>query len=94
MKIETWEGNVKFIMAPMFDFKQVLGMDFLCRVKSCATTIPVLDGYPWGGDAMYGHKVTKGKTKSSMLSMMQLEKALKKNEVTYLEPLKLEEMRN
>ncbi|RVW59568.1 hypothetical protein CK203_103307 [Vitis vinifera] len=31
----SWEGRVDFTVAPMDDFKMVLGMDFLQKVKPC-----------------------------------------------------------
>ncbi|RVW76955.1 Transposon Ty3-I Gag-Pol polyprotein [Vitis vinifera] len=34
MHISSWEGRVDFIVAPMDDFKMVLGMDFLQKVKA------------------------------------------------------------
>ena len=33
MKIGPWEGEVDFMVAPMDDFKIVIGMDFLRQVK-------------------------------------------------------------
>ena len=33
MRINSWERKVDFIMTPMDDFKMVLGMDFLRKVK-------------------------------------------------------------
>ncbi|RVW74336.1 hypothetical protein CK203_053297 [Vitis vinifera] len=33
MHIGSWEGRVDFTVAPMDDFKMVLGMDFLQKVK-------------------------------------------------------------
>ena len=40
MHIGSWEGRVDFIVAPMDDFKMVLGMDFLQKVK--AVPLPFL----------------------------------------------------
>ena len=40
MKIGSWEGKIDFTMAPMDDFKIVIGMDFLRQVK--AVPIPFL----------------------------------------------------
>ena len=34
MHISSWEGRVDFTVAPMDDFKMVLGMDFLQKVKA------------------------------------------------------------
>ncbi|RVW74600.1 hypothetical protein CK203_050921 [Vitis vinifera] len=44
MHIGSWEGRVNFTVAPMDDFKMVLGMDFLQKVKPCLT-FPALNGY-------------------------------------------------
>ena len=33
MHIDSWEGRIDFTVAPMDDFKMVLGMDFLQKVK-------------------------------------------------------------
>ena len=33
MHIRSWEGKIDFIVAPMDDFKMVLGIDFLQKVK-------------------------------------------------------------
>ena len=76
MKIGPWEGKVDFTVAPMDDFKVVIGMDFLCQVK--AVPIPFLRSVA----------ITESKAKAPMISAMQLEKGLKKNEVTYLATLK------
>ncbi|RVW39343.1 hypothetical protein CK203_102536 [Vitis vinifera] len=40
MHIGSWEGRVDFTVAPMDDFKMVLGMDFLQKVK--AVPLPFL----------------------------------------------------
>ena len=40
MHIGLWEGRVDFTVAPMNDFKMVLGMDFLQKVK--AVPLPFL----------------------------------------------------
>ncbi|RVW28785.1 hypothetical protein CK203_089259 [Vitis vinifera] len=45
MHIGSWEGRVDVTIALMDDFKMVLGMDFLRKVKSRASTLPTLNGY-------------------------------------------------
>ena len=88
MKIGPWEGKVDFTVAPMDDFKIVIRMDFLRQVK--VVPIPFLRSM-----AILEEKapcmvptITEGKVRTAMLSAMQLEKGLKKNEVTYLAALK------
>ncbi|RVW63236.1 Retrovirus-related Pol polyprotein from transposon 297 [Vitis vinifera] len=90
MHIGSWEGRVDFIVAPMDDFKMVLRMDFLQRVK--AVPLPFLRSM-----AILEEKkpcmvptVTKGTLKTPMLSAMQVMKGLKRKEVTYLTTLKEE----
>ena len=88
MKIGPWEGKVDFTVAPMDDFKIVIGMDFLCQVR--AVPIPFLRSMPIlekEAPCMVP-TITESKAKTPMLSAMQLEKGLKKNEVTYLAALK------
>ena len=88
MRIRQWEGKVDFTMAPMDDFKVVLGMDFLCQVK--VMLLPFLRSMAILEEEApcMVPTITKGKAKTPMLSAMQLEKGLKKNEVTYLAALK------
>ena len=88
MKIGPWEGKIDFTVAPMDDFKIVIGIDFLRQVR--AVPIPFLRSM-----AILEEEApcivptfTKNKVKTPMLSSMQLEKELKKNEVTYLAALK------
>ena len=72
----------------MDDFKIVIEMDFLRQVK--AVPIPFLRSKAiLEEDALCMVPiVTEGKAETPMLSAMQLEKGLKKNEVTYLATLK------
>ncbi|KAL6317532.1 hypothetical protein AAG906_030285 [Vitis piasezkii] len=89
MHINSWEGRVDFTVAPMDDFKMVLGMDFL-EGQGRATTFPTVNGYPRGGEAMHGSYGHEGTLKTPMLSAMQVKKGLKREEVTYLATLKEE----
>ncbi|RVW19712.1 Retrovirus-related Pol polyprotein from transposon 17.6 [Vitis vinifera] len=90
MHIGSWEGRVDFTVAPMDDFKMVLGMDFLQKVKAVPLPFPTLNGYPRGGEAVHVPTVTEGTLKTPMLSAMQVKKGLKMEEVTYLATLKEE----
>ena len=88
MRIKPWEGKVNFAIARMDDFKVVLEMDFLCKVK--VVPLPFLHSM-----AILVEEapcmvpiITEGKPKTPMLLGMQLEKGLKMNEVTYLVTLK------
>ena len=88
MKIGSWEGKIDFTVAPMDDFKIVIEMDFLRQVR--AVPIPFLRSM-----AILEEEapcmvlpITESKAKTPMLSAMQLEKGLKRNEVTYLATLK------
>ena len=77
-------------MAPMDDFKMVLGMDFLQKVK----VVPLLFLHSMAileeEKPCMVPTVTKGTPKTLMLSAMQVKKGLKKKEVTYLATLKEE----
>ena len=88
MKIGPWEGKIDFTVAPMHDFKVVIGMDFLRQVK--AVPIPFLRSMAILEEEApcMVPTITEGKTRTPMLSAIQLEKGLKNNEVTYLVALK------
>ena len=88
MKIGPWEGKIDFIVAPMDDFKIVIGMDFLRQVR--AVPIPFLRSMAILEDeaSCMVPTITENKAKTPMLFAMQLEKGLKKNEVTYSAALK------
>ena len=72
----------------MDDFKIVIETDFLCQVK--AVPVPFLRSMAILEEEApcMVPTVIEGKAKTPMLSAMQLEKGLKKNEVTYLATLK------
>ena len=84
MKIGSWEGKIDFTVAPMDDFKIVIRMDFLRQVK--AVPIPFLRSMAILEEEApcMVPTITEGKTRTPMMSVMQLDKGLKKNEVTYL----------
>ena len=88
MKIGSWEGKVDFTVAPMDDFKIVIGMDFLRQVKD--VFVPFLRSMAILEEESpcMVPTITEGKAKTPMLSAMQFEKGLKRNEVTYLAALK------
>ena len=72
----------------MDDFKIVIGMDFLRQVK--VVLVPFLRSMAILEEEApcMVPTIIEGKTKTPMLSAMQLEKGLKNNEVTYLVALK------
>ncbi|RVX07638.1 hypothetical protein CK203_025243 [Vitis vinifera] len=76
--------------APMDDFKMVLGMDFLQKVK--AVPLPFLRSMAILEEEKpcMVPTVTEGTPKTPMLSAMQVKKGLKREEVTYLATLKEE----
>ena len=87
MKTGSWEGKIDFTVAPMDDFKIVIRMDFLRQVR--AVPIPFLRSM-----AILEEEapcmvpiITESKAKTPMLSAMQLEKGLKRYEVTYFATL-------
>ncbi|RVW38679.1 Transposon Ty3-I Gag-Pol polyprotein [Vitis vinifera] len=90
MHIGSWEGKVDFTVAPMDDFKMVLGMDFLQKVK--AVPLPFLRSMAILEEEKpcMVPTVTEGTPKTPMLSAMQIKKGLKRKEVTYLTTLKEE----
>ncbi|RVW76807.1 Transposon Ty3-I Gag-Pol polyprotein [Vitis vinifera] len=92
MHIGSWEGRVDFTVAPMDDFKMVLGMDFLQKVK--AVPLPFLRSMAILEEEKpcMVPTVTEGTLKTPMLSAMQVKKGLKREEVTYLATLKEERM--
>ena len=88
IKIGSWKGKIDFTVAPMDDFKIVIGMDFLRQVR--AVPIPFLRSMATLEEEApcMVPTITESKAKTPMLSAMQLEKVLKRNEVTYLAALK------
>ena len=88
MHIDSWEGRIDFTVAPMDDFKMVLGMDFLQRVK--AVPLPFLRSMAILEEEKpcMVPTITEGTLKIPMLSAMQVKKGLQRKEVTYLATLK------
>ncbi|KAI3453949.1 hypothetical protein Pfo_010612 [Paulownia fortunei] len=97
LRLGTWKGQVDFSVAPMDDFKVVLGMDFLRKVtaismpsfssvcileKGAPCMIPTID--PIEGRSQ------GTKAESRQLSAMQITKGVKRGEPTYLATLKEE----
>ena len=87
IRISTWEGKVDFTMTPMDDFKVVLGMDFLKKVK--AMPLPLLYSMAILENEMSCVVliVIEGSPKTPLLLSMQVKKGLKKKQVTYLTTL-------
>ena len=79
MKIGSWEVKVNFTVAPMDFLRQVkvMPIPFLRSMAILEEEAPCM--VP---------TITESKAKTPMLFAMQLEKGLKKNEVTYLAALK------
>ena len=91
MHISSWKGIVDFTVVPMDNFKMVLGMDFLQKVKvvplSFLCSMAILEEEKPCMVPM----VTKDSPKTPMLSVMQVNKGLKRKKVgTYLATLKEE----
>ncbi|KAI3454911.1 hypothetical protein Pfo_011574 [Paulownia fortunei] len=95
LRLGTWKGQVDFSVAPMDDFKVVLGMDFLRKVtaipmpsfssvyilkKGAPCMIPTID-------PIEGYSLGT-KAESRYLSAMQITKGVKGGEPTYLTTLK------
>ena len=77
-----------FTVAPMDDFKIVIGMDLLRQVKAVPIPFQRSMAILEEEAPCMVPTITESKTRTPMLSVMQLEKGLKKNEVTYLAALK------
>ncbi|RVW16210.1 Transposon Ty3-I Gag-Pol polyprotein [Vitis vinifera] len=90
MHISSWEGRVDFTVAPMDDFKMVLGMDFLQKVKAVPLPFLRIMAILEEEKPCMVPTVTEGTLKTPMLSAMQVKKGLKRKEVTYLATLKEE----
>ena len=84
MHIGSWEGRVDFTVAPMDDFKMVLRMDFLQKVKT--VPLPFLRSMTILEEEKpcMVPTVIEGTLKTPMLLAMQFKKGLKRKEVTYL----------
>ncbi|KAL6349714.1 hypothetical protein AAG906_041121 [Vitis piasezkii] len=80
MHICSWEGRVDFTVAPMDNFKMVLGMDFLQKVKVVRLPFLRLMAILEEEKPCMVPMVTEGSPKTPMLSTMQVKKGLKKKE--------------
>ncbi|GJS50693.1 putative nucleotidyltransferase, ribonuclease H [Tanacetum coccineum] len=89
-KIGEWEGTIDLSVVPMDDFKVVLGLDFLDKVRAFpmpfTNSLCILDG---GKTCMVS---TERDTKSGAktLSALQFKKGFNKNEPCYLAVTRLE----
>lgn len=86
----TWEGKIDFMVAPVDDFKIVLGMDFLRKVK--VMPLPFLRSMASLEEETpcVVSIVTEGSPEIPLLSAMQVKKGLKNKQVTYMATLKEE----
>ncbi|RVX14915.1 hypothetical protein CK203_008007 [Vitis vinifera] len=80
----TWEGKIDFMVAPVDDFKIILGMDFLRKVK--VMPLPFLRSMVSPEEEMpcVVSIVTEGSSEIPLLSAMQVKKGLKNKQVTYM----------
>ncbi|CAN6455079.1 unnamed protein product [Victoria cruziana] len=86
MKVESWSGKANFSVAPMDDFKMILGMELMCKAKMVPMphlrTIGILDEK---APCMIQAQVARrDKGKALMLSAIQLKKGLKRGDDTFL----------
>uniref|UniRef100_A0A803LNR6 Nucleotide-diphospho-sugar transferase domain-containing protein n=1 Tax=Chenopodium quinoa TaxID=63459 RepID=A0A803LNR6_CHEQI len=91
MQLGDWSGQMDFTVAPMDEFSLVLGMDFLHFSK--AVPMPHLRSILVPGQQpCLLRTCDPGKgPKGPLLSVMQLEKGLKRNEPTFLATLSTKE---
>ncbi|KAK2971376.1 hypothetical protein RJ640_030342 [Escallonia rubra] len=95
MCLGSWRGLVDFSVAPMDDFKVVIGLDFLRQVNALVSpysnAVHIMEkgvscAVPTSGGT------SSAKTLASMqLSAMQIVKGVKKGEATFLAALKMED---
>ncbi|XP_012859014.1 PREDICTED: uncharacterized protein LOC105978142 [Erythranthe guttata] len=94
LHLGTWKGQVDLSVAPMDDFKVVLGMDFFRKVMAipiaCFNSVCILEkGTPCMVSAING--TTKEEiTQPRQLSAMQVAKGVRRGEPTFLATLKEE----
>ena len=90
VKIGEWEDTIDLSVVPMDDFKLVLGMEFLNKVRwfpmPFANSLCILDG----GKTCMVSRERGSKNGSSNLSAMQFKKGYNKNEPCYLAVARLE----
>nr|GEX26006.1 putative reverse transcriptase domain-containing protein [Tanacetum cinerariifolium] len=89
-KIKVWEGTIDLSIVPMDDFKVVLGLEFLDKVRafpmSFANSLCILDG---GNTCMVDTKCD-AKSGAKTLSAMRFKKGFNKSEPCYLAVTRLE----
>ena len=88
MHIGSWEGKTDFIVTPMDDFKMVLGMDFLRKVKVVPLPFPRSMAILEEEKLCMVPTVIEGSPKTPMILAMQVKKGLKRKNVTCLATLK------
>ncbi|CAH9136068.1 unnamed protein product [Cuscuta epithymum] len=95
LRLGTWKGQVDFSVAPMDDFKVVLGMDFLRQVTAIPmpsfSTVYILEK---GSPCMVPTLETPNERPNGgakTLSAMQVAKGVKKGEPTFLAVLKVDD---
>ncbi|KAK2974853.1 hypothetical protein RJ640_027904 [Escallonia rubra] len=95
MCLGTCRGLVDFSVAPMDDFKVVIGLDFLRQVNALVSpynnAVHIMEK---GASCVVPMSVGTSSTKtlsSMQLSAMQIVKGVKKREATYLAALKMED---
>ncbi|XP_012837907.1 PREDICTED: uncharacterized protein LOC105958449 [Erythranthe guttata] len=94
LHLGTWKGQVDFSVAPMDDFKVVLGMDFFRKVMAismpCFNSVCILEkGTPCMVPAING-TTKEGSTQPRQLSAMQVANGVRRGEPTFLAALKEE----
>ncbi|XP_012832304.1 PREDICTED: uncharacterized protein LOC105953208 [Erythranthe guttata] len=94
LHLATWKGQVDFSVAPMDDFKVVLGMDFFRKVMAipmpCFNSLCILEkGTPCMVPAING-TTKEENTQPRQLSAMQVAKGVRRGEPTFLAALKEE----
>ncbi|KAL5823009.1 hypothetical protein ACOSQ4_020909 [Xanthoceras sorbifolium] len=86
----NWNEKIDLTVAPMDDFKVILGMDFLEQVKVVPLPfrryIAILEDTPY-----IIPTIAKSGSKTPYLSALQVKKGLKNGEVTYLAMVKHDE---
>ncbi|GKD32838.1 gag-aspartyl protease domain-containing protein, partial [Tanacetum coccineum] len=89
-KIGEWEGTIDLSVVPIDDFKVVLGLEFLDKVRafhmSFANSLCILDG----GKTCVVSTERDAKSGSKTLSSMQFKKGFNKSEPCYLAVTRLE----
>nr|GEW76618.1 Gag-Asp_proteas domain-containing protein [Tanacetum cinerariifolium] len=89
-KIREWEGTIDLSVVPMDDFKVVLGLEFLDKVRAFpmpfANSLCILDG----GKTCMVSTERDSKSGSKTLLAMQFKKGFNKSEPCYLAVTRLE----